>query len=142
MRKNLVEEKLKLLGNTFIDSQFSSAPLIRMFCQKTLCLKIKKIHHKTLGIIHQSNVTYCDLLECNCSTSFHQRYLQFLLMGIYKSTVTTKPIIMQHIFREREAPYNLKRVQCFSFHLQVQQLMGKALTISQYTNSLHSFMAH
>ena len=94
MRKKLAVEKAKLLGNAFIDSQFNSAPLIWMFCQKTLYLKIEKIHHKTLGIIHQSNFTYCDLLECNCSTSFHQRYLQFLLMGIYKSTVTTNPIIM------------------------------------------------
>ena len=75
MRKKLAVEKAKLLGNAFIDSQFNSAPLIWMFCQKTLYLKIEKIHHKTLRIIHQSNATYRDLLECNGSTSFHQRHL-------------------------------------------------------------------
>ena len=94
MWKNLAVEKPKLLGNTFIDSQFSSAPLIWMFSQKTLYLKIEKIHYKTFRIIHQSNAAYCDLPECNGSTSFHQRHLQFLLMEIYKCTVTTNPIFM------------------------------------------------
>ena len=77
MRKYLAVEKAKLLGNAFIDSQFTSAPLIWMFCQKTLYLK-------TIIIIHQSNASCRDLLECNSSTS-----LQFLLTEIYKSTVTT-----------------------------------------------------
>ena len=58
IRKNLAAEKAKLLGNTFIDSQLNSAPLIWMFCQKTLYLKIEKIHHKALRIIPQSNATY------------------------------------------------------------------------------------
>ena len=110
MRKKLAVVKAKLVGNAFIPSQFNSAPLIQMFCQKTLYLKIEKIHQKTLGIIHQSHATYRDLLERNGSTSFHQRCLQFLLTEIYKSIVTTNPIFMQCFFREREAPYNLKKV--------------------------------
>ena len=36
MRNKLAVEKAKLLGNVFIDSQLSSAPLIWMFCQKIL----------------------------------------------------------------------------------------------------------
>ena len=92
MRKKLAVEKAKLLGNAFIDSQFNSAPLIWMFCQKILYLNIEKIHYKTLRIIHQSNVTYRDLLECNSSTFFHQRHLQFLSTEIYKSTATINPI--------------------------------------------------
>ena len=109
MRKKLGIVKAKLLGNAFIHSQFNSTPLIQMFCQKTLYLKIEKIHHKTLRIIHQSNATYRDLLECNGSTSFHQRHLQFLLTETYKSIVITNPMFMQHFIREREAPYNLKK---------------------------------
>ena len=91
---NLAVVKAKLLGNAFIHSQSNSTPLIWMFCQKTLYLKIEEIYHKTLRIIHQSNATYHDLLECNGSTSFHQRRLQFLLTKIYKSTVTTNPKLM------------------------------------------------
>ena len=133
MRKKLAVEKAKLLGNAFIDSQFNSAPLIWMFCQKTLYLKIEKIHYKMLSIIDQPNASYLDLLECNGSTSFHQQHLQLLLTEIYKSTVTTNPILMQHFFREKKAPYNLKTVQCFSFYLQGRQLMRK---------TLHIFVAH
>ena len=44
MRKFLAVEKAKLLGNTLIDNQFSSAPLIWMFCHKTLYLNIEKIY--------------------------------------------------------------------------------------------------
>ena len=109
MRNNLAAVKAKLLGNAFIHSQFNSTLLIQMFCLMTLYLKIEKIHHKTLRIIYQSHTTYRDLLECNGSTSFHQRYLQFLLTEIYKSIVITNPMFMQHFFREREAPYNLKK---------------------------------
>ena len=61
MRKKLALEKAKLLDNAFIDSQFNSAPLIWIFCQKTLYLKIEKMHHKTLRLIHRSNATYRDL---------------------------------------------------------------------------------
>ena len=94
MRKYVAVEKAKLLGNAFINSQFNSALLIWMFCQKTLYLKVEKTHHNTLRIIHQSNVSYRDLLECNGSTSFHQRHLQFLSTEFFKSTVTTNPKFM------------------------------------------------
>ena len=94
MRTNLAVEKAKLLGNAFIDSQFISASLIWMFCQKNLYLKIEKIYQKALSVIHQPNATYRNLVECNGSTSFHQRHLQFFLTKIYKGTVTTNPIFM------------------------------------------------
>ena len=57
MRKYLAVEKVKLLGNTLIDNQFSSAPLIWMFYQKTLYLKIGKGHYKILSIIDQPNAS-------------------------------------------------------------------------------------
>ena len=50
MRKNLAEEKAKPLGSTFIDSQFNSALLIWMFCQKTLYLKIERYIIRNLGL--------------------------------------------------------------------------------------------
>ena len=50
MRKNLAEEKAKLLGSTFIDSQFNSALFIWMFCQKTLYLKIERYIIRSLGL--------------------------------------------------------------------------------------------
>ena len=70
MRKYLAVEKVKLLRNTLIDNQFNFAPLIWTFCQKTLYLKIEKIHFKMLNIIDQPNASYYDLLECIGSTSY------------------------------------------------------------------------
>ena len=109
IRKHLTVKKAKLLGIAFIDSQFNYAPLISMFCQKTLYIKIEKIHHKTLRIIHQPNASYRDLLECSVSTSIRQRHLQFLLTEIYEITVTTNPRFMWHFFKEREIPHNLRK---------------------------------
>ena len=36
IKKFLTIEKAKILGNAFIDSQFNYAPLLWMFCRKTL----------------------------------------------------------------------------------------------------------
>ena len=51
IRKFLSIEKAKILVNVFIDSQFNYAPLIWMFCRKTLYSPIKKIHHRTLKVV-------------------------------------------------------------------------------------------
>ena len=56
-RKVLTIEKTKILGNAFICSQFNYAPLLWMFCRKTLYSKIEKIHHKPLKVIYKSNDT-------------------------------------------------------------------------------------
>ena len=55
IRKYLTLDKAKLLGKAFIDSQFNYAP--RMFCHKTTYLKMKKINHKTLKVIYQSDAS-------------------------------------------------------------------------------------
>ena len=52
IRKFLTLEKVKLLGNAFIVSQFNYASLIRKFCRKTFYSKIEKNHHRTLKVIY------------------------------------------------------------------------------------------
>ena len=89
IRKYLTLDKAKLLGNTFIDSQFNYPPLMLMFCHKTTYLKMQKIHHKTLKAIYQSDASYDDLLQLSNSVSHHQRHLRLLLTEIYKSTGTS-----------------------------------------------------
>ena len=71
IRKFLTIEKANLLGNGFIDSQFNYAPLLWMFCRKTLYSKIEKIHHKTLKVIYESNYTYNNLLLQSNTVSAH-----------------------------------------------------------------------
>ena len=91
IRKYLSLEKAKMLGNTFISSQFNYAPLIWMFCRRRLYLKMQKIHQKTLKLIYQSNKTYEELLELSETISIHQRHLRFLVTKVYKSTSYLNP---------------------------------------------------
>ena len=72
-----------MLGNAFIDSQFNYAPLLWMFCRKTLYSKIEKIHHKTLKVIYESNDTYDNLLLLSNTVSVQQRHLRFLMAEYY-----------------------------------------------------------
>ena len=100
--KYLALDKVRLLGNDFIDTQFNYAPLIWMFCHETTYLKIQKIHHKTLRVIYQPGVSYDDLQQFSNSISLHQQHLLFLLMEIYKSSGTLHPQFMWSYFKCRE----------------------------------------
>ena len=55
IRKYLTPEKAKVLYNAFINSQFSHASIIWMFCKKTDYLKMEKIQYKALKIVFNNN---------------------------------------------------------------------------------------
>ena len=82
IRKYLPLDKAILLGNTFINSQFNYAPLIWMFCRKTLYHKIEKIH-RTLKVIFQSEQSYENLWKV---VQFLYIKDRFLVTELYKST--------------------------------------------------------
>ena len=65
-----------------------------IFCQNILYFKMEKMQCKVLRIAYQLDVSDCDLLEWNGSTSFHQQLMRFLLAEIYKNAVTTNPKFM------------------------------------------------
>ena len=109
IRKFLTIEKAKILCNAFIDSQFNYAPLLWMFCRKTLYSKIEKIHHKTLKVIYESNDTYDNLLLQSSTVSVHQRHLRFLVTEIYKSISQLNPEFMWSYFTHKDMPYNLRK---------------------------------
>ena len=62
IRKYLTPDKAKVLYNAFINSQFSYASIIWMFCRKTDYLKMEKIQYKALKIVFNSNESFEDLL--------------------------------------------------------------------------------
>ena len=129
IRKFLTIEKAKMLGNAFIDSQFNYAPLLWMFCRKTLYSKIEKIHHRTLKVIYQSNDTYENLLLQSNTVSVHQRHLRFLMIEIYKSISQLNPQFMWSFFTHKDIPYNLRK----------GPILGLPKTHSFYygTNAIH-----
>ena len=109
IRKFLTIEKAKMLGNAFIDSQFNYAPLLWMFCRKTVYSKIEKIHHKTLKVIYESNDTYDNLLLQSNTVSVHQRHLRFLMAEIYKSIFQLNPEFMWSYFKHKDMSYDLRK---------------------------------
>ena len=98
IRKYLSLEKAKMLGNSFIDSQFNYPPLIWMFCRKRLSLEMQKFHHKTLKIIYQSNKTYKERFELSETVSIYKQGLRFLVTEVWKSTCYLNPKFMCSFF--------------------------------------------
>ena len=98
IRKLLAMEKVKILGNAFIDNQFNYAPLIRMFYSKKPYSKIEKIHYRTLKVIYGIDDSYNNLLLSSSSVSTHQRHLRFLVTEMFKSISQIKSIIYVVVF--------------------------------------------
>ena len=109
IKKYLALDKAILLGNTFINGEFNYAPLIWMFCRKTLYHKIEKNDHTTLKVIYLSEESYENLLLESSSVSVHQRHLCFLVTEIYKSRTRKNPKFMWPYFTYNNITYNLRK---------------------------------
>ena len=109
IRKFLTIEKTKILGNAFIDSQLNYAPLIWMFCRKTLYSKIQKIHHRTLKVVYGIDDSYKNLLLSSNSVSIHQRHLRFLVTEIFKSISQISPEFMWSFFKSKKLSCKLRK---------------------------------
>ena len=119
----------RILGNAFIDSQFSYTPLIWMFCRKTLYSKIEKTHHRVLKVIYSIDDSYNNLLLCSNSVSIHQRHLQFLVTEIFESISQINPEFMRCFFNQKKLSYTLRN----------KPILNLARTQSTYygTNAVH-----
>ena len=94
IRKYLTLEKTTFLGNMFINSLFNFAPLISMFCRKTLYHKYENIHHRSLKMVYQSAGSYENLLMESSSAPVYLRHLRFLVTKIRKSMTQINPEFM------------------------------------------------
>ena len=64
IKKYLTPDKAKVLYNAFLNSQFSYASIIWMFCRKTDYLKMGKIQYKALKIVFNSNeIFFCTAMK-------------------------------------------------------------------------------
>ena len=78
--------KLRLLMNSFINAHFSYCPLIWMFHDRYLNLKVNKIHERALRIVYKNtHADYEALLNLDNAVSIHQCNLQYLMTEIYKT---------------------------------------------------------
>ena len=96
-------DRIVLMMNTFVMSQFSYCPLIWMFHDRHINNKVNKIHERAVRIAcKDSHSGFESLLERNNSVSRHQRNLQLLLVEIFETKENLNPS-----FVERTENYNI-----------------------------------
>ena len=104
-------DRIVLMMNAFVMSQFSYCPLIWMFHDRRINNKVNKIHERALQIAYKdSHSCFEFLLERNNPVSLHQINLQLLLVEIFKTKENLNPSFKNDIFVERTENYNLRRV--------------------------------
>ena len=102
IRKYLTPDNAKVLYNAFINSQFSHASIIWMFCRKMGYLKIEKIQYKALKIVFNSNESFEDLLLHINEISILQKQLRQLTTEICKSLTDLSPKFTKPFFTVKE----------------------------------------
>ena len=108
IRKYLTPDKAKVLYNAFINSQFSYASIIWMFCRKKDYLKMKKIQYKALKIVFNRNESLEDLLLHSNEIPIHQKQLRQLTTEIYKSLTDLSSEFIKLFFTAKKLPHNLR----------------------------------
>ena len=103
------QNKLRLLMQAFIKSQFSYCPLIWMFHSRTLNNKINRLHERALRVVYKDELlSFSELLDKDNSFSIHDKNLQMLAIEMYKVKHNLSPSFMQSIFITVEKRYNLR----------------------------------
>ena len=103
------EEKLKLLMNTFIESQFNYCPLIWMFHSRKMNHRINKLHERALRVVYKDeNLTFEELLRKDGGFTIHERNLQKLALLMYKVKNGLCPSPVQEIFTQNMNDINLR----------------------------------
>ena len=92
IRKYLTKDQAKLIYNTFINSQFKYTSIIWMFSRKNQYLKNKKIHHKALKVVINSDDGYDELLQMNSEIFIHQKHPHALICKVFKSLINSNPV--------------------------------------------------
>ena len=105
----LDSEKLKMLMNTFITSQFNYSPLIWMFHSRALNNKINKLHKRALRLAYNDqNSSLEELLGRDNSMCIHHRNIQHLAIEMYKVKHNLSPKPFANIFTSSLSSYDLR----------------------------------
>ena len=133
-------EKLNLLVNSFIRSQFSYCPLIWMFCNRTSMQKINRIQERCLRLSQNDYTTNTnDLFVYTNEISTHQRCINFLLVEVYKVLNGLSPDIMKDVFLVQNYSYNLRSYNVFQCDVPRSNRYGLN-TISYRSNQLWNLL--
>ena len=109
IRKFLTLEQVKVLANSFVNTQFRYAPLIWMFTSKNSMLKANKIHWRTLRVLYDDyKSTYEELLASHKDISIHQKHLKHLAIEVCKSLTNLNLEFMWSFFKNKSIPYSFR----------------------------------
>ena len=96
----LTLSKRKTLLKSFVQSQFSYAPLVWMLCGKVANKKINRVHYKFLKMLYDDDTsTYEQLLDKYDEFTVHQRNIQQLMIEMYKVKNDLGPSLLNDIFK-------------------------------------------
>ena len=79
-----------------------------MFCRKNQYLKIRKIHHKALKFVFNSDNGYDELLQMSNEITIHQKHLHALICEVFKSLNNSNPEFMWSYFTFKNITYNIR----------------------------------
>ena len=96
----LTFNKRKTLLNSFVESQFSFAPLVWMLCGRDINKRINEVHYKFLRMLYDDNTsTFEQILNKYNAFTVHQRNIQNLLIEMYKCKHNQGPTLLNEIFK-------------------------------------------
>ena len=110
--------------NSFINSQFSYCPLIRMFTSKYCNKRIDKIHERSLSLIlnDYESLFYDFLSTLNEKTIYHC-CINVLLTKVYKYLNDLSPELINEVFYLRQKNYRLRDLTVFSTDNKLNKFM-------------------
>ena len=86
----------KDLLNSFVQSQFTYAPLAWMLHTKTANNKINQVHFKFLKTLYDDHEsTFKELLDKEGAFTVHEKNIQKLLIEMYKVKNNTGPSLLK-----------------------------------------------
>ena len=124
----------RLIMNAFIFSQFGCCSLVWMFHSRKLNNHINNIHEHALRIVYRDyKSTFKQLLKQNKSVSIHQRNLQILHTGIFKTKNGLNPVIMEDVFNFKHLAYNFRNAETL--------IRSNVSSVKYGTETIHSLGA-
>ena len=96
-------EKRRLLFNAFIQSQFAYCPLVWMFHDRRMNLKINQLHERALRMVYKDDQSsFEELLKKDGSATIHHRNIQKLAIELYKVKNGLATEIIEKLFTRKE----------------------------------------
>ena len=127
--KYVSRDKMKLIMETFIKSQFNYCPLLWMFHSRHLNKRINKLHERALRLVYKDDtLDFQQLLDLHDDITIHQRNLKRLAIEMYKVKIKIAPVPFQKLFTEKEISHNLRH--------QASWLLPKVNTVNFGTETI------